>query len=114
MTMKLYGHPWSINTRKSLMTLGEKGHDAELVVVNLPGGEHKQAAHIARHPFGKVPVLDDDGFVVYEARAINRYLDEKLDGPRLTPRDPRAAARVVGHRARRVRRGVSLSRLLAG
>jgi glutathione S-transferase len=92
--MKIYGHPWSINTRKTLLTLAEKGHDPELVLVMIPKGEHKAPAHTARHPFGKVPVLDDDGFVLYETRAINRYLDRKLGGAPLTPADEHAAARV--------------------
>ena len=34
--MKVYGHPWSINTRKTLMTLAEKQHEAELSLVDLP------------------------------------------------------------------------------
>jgi glutathione S-transferase len=93
-TMKLYGHPWSINTRKTLMTLAEKGHQAELVLIMIPKGEQKSIEHLARHPFGKVPVLDDDGFVLYETRAINRYLDQKLGGTALIPRDDRDAARV--------------------
>jgi glutathione S-transferase len=92
--MKLYGHPWSINSRKALMTFAEKGHEPELSVVVLPKGEHKLPEHLARHPFGKVPVLDDDGFVLYETPAITRYLDRRLSGPRLTPEDPREAARM--------------------
>jgi glutathione S-transferase len=94
MAMKVYGHPWSIYTRKTLMTLAEKDHEVELTLVMIPKGEQKSAEHVARHPFGKVPVLDDDGFVLYEARAINRYLDRKLGGPRLTPEDARDAARL--------------------
>jgi glutathione S-transferase len=90
--MKLYGHPWSINTRKTLMTLAEKEHEAEFVLVMLPKGEHKSSEHLARHPFGKVPVLDDDGFVLYETRAINRYIDKRLGGTSLEPRDTQAAA----------------------
>jgi glutathione S-transferase len=94
MTRKVYGHPWSINTRKTLMTLAEKGHEAELAVVMLPTGEHKTSAHLARHPFAKVPVLEDDGFFVYESRAISAYLDRTLGGPALTPEDARGRARV--------------------
>jgi glutathione S-transferase len=94
MPLKIYGHPWSIHTRKALLTLAEKGREAELVTVLLPKGEHKEAAHLARHPFAKVPVLDDDGFVLYESTAIMRYLDRKLGGPSLLPADPREAARV--------------------
>jgi glutathione S-transferase len=92
--MDIYGHPWSINTRKVLLTLAEKGHEARLIPVLVPAGEQKQPAHLARHPFGKVPVLDDDGFVLYETSAITRYLDRKLSGPSLTPADAREAARV--------------------
>jgi glutathione S-transferase len=93
MAMKIYGHPWSTNTRNALATLAEKGHEAELVLVMIPKGEQKQPAHLALHPWGKVPVLDDDGFILYETRAIHRYLDRKLAGPKLTPDDPRQAAR---------------------
>jgi glutathione S-transferase len=90
--MKVYGHPWSINTRKTLMTLAEKGHEAEFSLVMLPKGEQKLPQHLALHPFGKVPVLDDDGFVLYETRAINAYLDRKLSGPSLSPSQPREIA----------------------
>jgi glutathione S-transferase len=75
--MKIYGHPWSTNTRKVLMVLAEKAREAELSLVMLPNGEQKLAAHLALHPFAKVPVLEDEGFVVYEASAINRYLERK-------------------------------------
>ena len=92
--MKIYGHPWSINTRKSLMTLAEKQHEAEFVLVMIPKGEQKAPAHLLRHPFGKVPVLDDEEFVLYETRAINRYLDHKLGGNVLTPPTLRENARL--------------------
>jgi glutathione S-transferase len=92
--MKIYGHPWSINTRKTLMTLAEKQHEARLLLVMIPKGEQKTSEHLAVHPFGKVPVLDDDGFVLYETRAINRYLDHKLGGTVLTPPTLREIARL--------------------
>jgi glutathione S-transferase len=92
--MKIYGHPWSINTRKTLLTLAEKRHEAELVLVMIPKGEQRRPEHLALHPFGKVPVLDDDGFVLYETRAINAYLDRKLPGAPLTPEGDRAVARM--------------------
>jgi glutathione S-transferase len=94
MTIKIYGHPWSINTRKVLAVLAEKNYEAELLLVMVPKGEHKSPEHVARHPFGKVPVLEADGFVLYETRAINQYLDRKLPGPALVPQDEREAARM--------------------
>jgi len=41
-----------------------------------------------------VPVLEHDGFVLYETAAILRYLDRVLPDPRLTPADARRAARM--------------------
>jgi glutathione S-transferase len=88
--MKLYGHPMSTCTRKVLTTLAEKGQEAQFVLVDLMKGEHKQPAHLARQPFGVIPALEDDGNMLYESRAIMRYLDRKLPGTSLTPTDPRA------------------------
>ncbi|WP_438009358.1 glutathione S-transferase N-terminal domain-containing protein [Sorangium sp. So ce321] len=87
--MKIYGNPMSTCTQKALIVLAEKGHDAQLVTVDLMKGEQKQPEHLARHPFGVVPVLDDDGFILFESRAIMRYLDQSLSGLSLTPGDPK-------------------------
>ncbi|MFN0248412.1 MAG: glutathione S-transferase family protein [Kofleriaceae bacterium] len=92
--MKLYGHPWSVNTRKTLTTLEEKGHPIPLTLVMIPKGEQNRPEHLRIHPFGKVPVLDDDGFIIYETRAINAYLDGKLAGPELVPLGVRPRARM--------------------
>jgi glutathione S-transferase len=94
--MKLYGHPLSSCTRKALTVAAEKAGvlELELVLVDVMTGEHKQPAHLARHPFGVVPVLDDDGFVMFESRAIIRYLDTRLPGPSLVPASLQARARM--------------------
>jgi len=44
------------------------------------------------HPFGKVPVLNDDGFIVFETAAICRYLDQRSGSPILSPTDLRQLA----------------------
>jgi glutathione S-transferase len=87
MTMKVYGHPMSTCTRKILTVLAEKGHEADFQLVDLMKGEHKKDDHLARQPFGVVPALEDDGFWLYESRAIIRYLDDKLGGTKLVPGD---------------------------
>ncbi|WP_338869729.1 glutathione S-transferase N-terminal domain-containing protein [Myxococcus stipitatus] len=56
--MKVHGHPMSTCTRKVLTTLAEKGHEATFVLVDLAKGEQKSPAHLARQPFGVVPVLE--------------------------------------------------------
>ncbi len=88
--MKLFGNPMSTCTRKTLFTLYETATPFELVVVDLGKGEHKQPEHLSRQPFGQVPALDD-GFPLFESRAMMRYIDEKA-GHELTPSDPKARA----------------------
>lgn len=91
--MKVYGHPWSINTRKVLTVFAEKGHEPELEVVMLPKGEHLTPEHRRLHPFAKVPVLVDEDFVLYETRAIYRYLEASFGDSVLAPSDAAASAR---------------------
>ena len=51
-------------------------------------------AYRARHPFGRIPALEHDGFWLYETGAITRYVDEAWPGPALQPRDVRQRARM--------------------
>jgi len=91
--MKIYGHPMSTCTRKVLMTLAETNTPYEFVMVDLMKGDHKQAPHLARQPFGQVPSLEDDGFELYESRPMCRYINEKANGS-LIPRDLKDRARM--------------------
>ncbi len=90
--MKLFGHPASTCTRKVLFVLNEKQAQFDYVIVDITKGEQKSLEHLERHPFGVVPALNDDGFGLYESRAIIRYLDAKLAGASLTPNDLKARA----------------------
>lgn len=91
--MKVYGDPRSTNTRKVLVTLAELDTPYEFVLVEFAKREHKDPAHLQRQPFGQMPALDDEGFVLYETQAICRYLDAKA-GYVLTPKDIRGRALV--------------------
>lgn len=84
--------PGSPYGRAVLATLAEKGASHRLAPVSV--GMHKIQPHTLRHPFGRVPVLEHDGFMLYETQAIVRYLDRVVPGPGLTPTDARAAARM--------------------
>ncbi|KAJ7826729.1 glutathione S-transferase [Mycena leptocephala] len=59
------------------MVLAEKQIPFEHVLVDLGKGEHKTPEFLQLQPFGLIPVIDDDGFILYESRAICRYLAEK-------------------------------------
>jgi glutathione S-transferase len=92
--MRVYGHPRSSCTRKVLTTLAEKGQEAEFVLVDIMKGQQKAPEHLARHPFGVIPVLEDNEFSMYESQAIMRYLDEKLPGTSLQPGDLKERAQM--------------------
>ena len=89
--LKIFGHPVSTCTRKVLMTLAETKTPYELSIVDFSKGEHKQQPHLGRQPFGQIPAIDDDGFSLYESRAICRYISEKFGGS-LVPADLRSRA----------------------
>jgi len=84
--------PGSPFGRTVLATLEEKGANYRVAPV-APGGL-KTEPHLARQPFGRVPVLEHGTFVLYETQAIVRYLDRVLAGPSLMPADPKSAARM--------------------
>ncbi len=90
----LYGFAGSTYVRTIRMLLAEKNADYELVPVNVLTGEPRQPEHLARHPFGKVPVLDYDGFRVIESSAIAPFLDEMLPTPSFVPDNAKDRARM--------------------
>ncbi len=92
--MKVYGHPMSTCTRKVLTTLAEKGEKPDFVVVDIMKGEGKTPDHLGRQPFGRVPAIDDDGFKLFESRAIIRYIDETRAGTKLHGADAKSRAAV--------------------
>ena len=92
MTLVLHGYHYSVYNRIARLALAEKGVAYERVEVN-PFGDIA-AEYLALHPFGRVPTLVHDGFVLYETGAITRYVDRSFAGPALQPATPRALARM--------------------
>jgi glutathione S-transferase len=84
--------PGSPFGRAVLATLEEKGASYRLSPV--APGTFRSPQHLARHPFGRVPVLEHNGYSLYETQAILRYLDRVLPTPLLTPANPKHAARM--------------------
>jgi glutathione S-transferase len=75
------------------IALAEKGLQYELVEVDL---DDRPAWMYDKNPLGKVPVLEEDGFVLPESLVINEYLEERYPDPPLWPVDAaeRALARL--------------------
>ncbi|KAJ7043756.1 glutathione transferase [Mycena alexandri] len=86
-TLKVHGHPRSSNTRRVLLVLKEKEIPYELIQSEWSAAEHTEPAWLEAHPFGLMPYLDDNGFKVFESRAIARYLVAAYPakGPALVP-----------------------------
>ncbi len=73
------------------ITLAEKGIEYEPVMIDLddrPGWIYE------KNPLGRVPVLEEDTFVLAESAVIDEYLDERYPDPPLWPADP--ADRALG------------------
>jgi glutathione S-transferase len=84
--------PGSPYGRAVLATLEEK--DADYRLAPLAPGAQKVEPHLSRHPFGRIPALEHDGFMLYETQAILRYLDRTLPDPALTPERAKLAAQM--------------------
>ena len=93
-TMKFYFHPFSGNSRRVLLTAAHLGIELEHHIIDLPKGEQRGDTHLARNPNGRVPVLDDGGFLLWESRAIMLYLAEQQPGQTLLPADAKGRADV--------------------
>jgi glutathione S-transferase len=93
MALVLHGYRYSVYVRIARLTLAEKGVRYEQVEVN-PFAPDLPASHLELHPFGRVPALVHDGFVLYETGAITRYIDRAFAGPALQPIDPRSLGRL--------------------
>jgi glutathione S-transferase len=92
-TVTVYGAPYSTYTRSALLALQEKGVPYSLSMVDI--FQPIPPEHVARQPWGKIPVLEHDGFLVYETPAVLRYIAEAFPGEPLQPASPRDRARMM-------------------
>ena len=88
---------------RARIVLAEKGLEYETVVVDL---DDRPAWIYEKNPLGKVPVLEEDAFVLPESEVINEYLEERYPEPPLWPADPaeRAHGRLLVYRFDRLSR----------
>jgi glutathione S-transferase len=74
----------------------EIGLEYQLETVEMFSDAMKRPEYLAVNPLGKVPAIEDDGFILWETSAILQYLDAKYGGGRLMPpRDTRAGALAI-------------------
>ena len=93
--LTLYDAPRCPYCARTRIVLAEKGVPYETVTIDLAN----RPAWLVEHnpPHGRVPVLEEGGWVLPESAVVNEYLEERFPEPSLLPLDPseRAAARLV-------------------
>ncbi len=89
--LKIYGSDLSGPANKVRFAANALGLKYEYIQVNLREGEQRKPEFQKLNPVGKIPVVDDDGFVLFESNAIIRYLADKNNSP-LYPRELKARA----------------------
>lgn len=90
--LRIWGRVSSVNVQKVVWCCDELGLAYERVDCGGKFGLNDTPAYLAMNPNGLVPVIDEDGFILYESNAIVRYLAAR--DPRLFPQEPRRRADV--------------------
>lgn len=94
--LKVYGRPNSSNSAKVFWLLDQIGHDYDLIPTGRGFAPTDTPEFLALNPFGKVPVVQDGGAVVWESNAVLRYLAKRFGAVMLWPEDAAAQAGVDG------------------
>jgi len=77
--LRIWGRISSVNVQKVVWCAEELGIAYERIEAGGKFGRNDTPEYLAMNPNGLVPVIDDDGFVLYESNAIVRYLSAILD-----------------------------------
>jgi glutathione S-transferase len=88
----VYGATYSTYVRTVLLTLEEKNVSYDLIEVDVFAAAGPPPEYLKIHPFGRIPSFEHNGFRMYEAVPIARYVDEVFSGPALQPDDVRGRA----------------------
>ena len=88
MAIRLYDAVPSSNSDRVKIALHEKGLLYERTTLVLANKDQKRPEFLKLNPYGKVPVIDDGGKILFESCIINEYLEETYPNPPLMPKDP--------------------------
>jgi len=91
--IRIHHFPLSGHSHRAELFANLAGIDHDIVLVDLPNGEHKQAAFLALNPVGQVPVIEDGDVVVSDSNAILVYLARQY-APNWLPAQPQLEAEV--------------------
>jgi len=91
--LRIWGRKNSINVQKAMWAIAETGVKFERIDAGGTFGGLNTPEFLAKNPNGLIPVIDDDGVVVWESQAIVRYVAAKYGAGTLWPEDPAARAK---------------------
>jgi glutathione S-transferase len=91
--LKIWGRTNSINVQKVMWTVGELGLPHERVNAGMAHGVVNEPWYADINPNRLVPVIDDNGLVLWESNVIVRYLTNKHSAGKLMPGDPATRAK---------------------
>jgi glutathione S-transferase len=91
--MRLYQHPISSNARRVRLTVAHLGIEVEEVLINLMSEEDRRRLGEI-NPNSKIPVLENDGLLLWESCSIMQYLADKAGAHDLYPVELKARADV--------------------
>lgn len=78
--IKLYDFELSVNCYKQRLLMSILGVPYEQILIDFfPGWEHKGEEFKKINPLGHIPVIDDDGYILWDAHAILVYLAARYD-----------------------------------
>ena len=94
MPIKLYDGQRSPHARKVRLLAAELGIALDKVALDFQKGELRSPEYLAKNPNGRIPTIEDDGFVLWESPAILKYLAAKRPERGLAPADAAAQAQI--------------------
>lgn len=89
----LYGADLSTPSTKVRFAAHLLGLEYEYKQISIRDGENRTDEFLKKHPAGKIPVIDDEGFVLFESNAIIKYLSDKKESS-LYPKDLKQRAKI--------------------
>ena len=90
--LRIYGRTNSVNVQKAMWCIAELALDCERINAGMEHGKNGEEWFLALNPNGRVPLLQDGEFSLWESNSIVRYLCAKYDFGGLCPAAPEARA----------------------
>jgi len=90
--LKIWGRLTSVNVQKVVWCADELAIEYQRVDAGGKFGLVDTPDYLAMNPNGLIPVINDDGFVMWESNAIVRYLSARHGSGSLSPADPQRRA----------------------